>query len=143
MCGDSLNIPFMSECFDVVLVSEVIEHLYEEDSVRMLQEIKRILKPGGKTLISTVNRGSIYFSFLNLPFIKRFRHEGHVKGYIYTELKENLEVIFDIERTEFVTRTPFFINPFITKTVSIVEKPLKSIMPRLFRSWMYFLAEKK
>jgi methionine biosynthesis protein MetW len=48
--------PFENESFDVVLASEIIEHLSNTDS--FLREIYRILRAGGYTIISTPNLSS-------------------------------------------------------------------------------------
>ena len=47
---DGKNIPFDNEYFDSVLCSEVFEHLF--DIEHTLQEIHRVLKKGGKLLIT-------------------------------------------------------------------------------------------
>lgn len=46
--------PFSAEQFDIVLFCEVIEHL-QSDPVKVLREMKRILKPGGHLIITTPN----------------------------------------------------------------------------------------
>jgi SAM-dependent methyltransferase len=46
-------LPFPDESFDVVTFGEVIEHLFDPDSV--LDEIHRILKPGGRLIVTTPN----------------------------------------------------------------------------------------
>lgn len=46
--------PFPAESFDVVLFCEVIEHL-QSDPVKVLLEIKRVLKPGGHLILTTPN----------------------------------------------------------------------------------------
>ncbi|MFD1216321.1 class I SAM-dependent methyltransferase [Microbulbifer celer] len=43
--GDALNLPFSADSFDVVICSEVLEHI--EDYCGVLTEINRVLKPGG------------------------------------------------------------------------------------------------
>ena len=48
--------PFEDNSFDVVLASEIIEHLYDTDS--FLIEIHRVLRIGGYTVISTPNLSS-------------------------------------------------------------------------------------
>lgn len=47
--GDMLHMPFADETFDCVTCGWVIEHL--PDPVPGLEEIKRVLKPGGSALI--------------------------------------------------------------------------------------------
>jgi SAM-dependent methyltransferase len=46
--------PFVAASFDVILVCEVIEHL-QSDPVKVLLQIKRILKPGGHLILTTPN----------------------------------------------------------------------------------------
>lgn len=47
---DAARLPFPNASFDVVLMSEVIEHVPEAD--KALSEISRVLKPGGLLLIT-------------------------------------------------------------------------------------------
>lgn len=48
--SDILNIPVSDKSFDVILCSEVIEHV--PDPISAIKEISRILKPGGILLIT-------------------------------------------------------------------------------------------
>lgn len=48
------GLPFEESSFDVVVMTDVIEHL--PDPVAMLQEIRRVLAPGGTAIITTPNR---------------------------------------------------------------------------------------
>lgn len=50
---DNSDIPEADNSFDVVVCAEVIEHIYDID--HCLTEIKRVLKPGGKAIITTPN----------------------------------------------------------------------------------------
>jgi ubiquinone/menaquinone biosynthesis C-methylase UbiE len=52
--GDAQEIPFSEQIFDYVLVNEVLEHI--PDDGRALNEIYRILKPGGLLLLFSPNR---------------------------------------------------------------------------------------
>ena len=47
--GLAERLPFADESFDVVTALDVVEHL--DDDVAGLQEMRRVLKPGGRTLI--------------------------------------------------------------------------------------------
>lgn len=48
--GDALSLPLAAESFDVVLLIEVLEHI--NDSERLLEQIHRVLKPGGNVIMS-------------------------------------------------------------------------------------------
>jgi SAM-dependent methyltransferase len=48
--GDAQTLPFSSGSFDVVLATDVIEHL--DDDLSALKEIDRVLAPGGRALIT-------------------------------------------------------------------------------------------
>jgi SAM-dependent methyltransferase len=51
---EEATFPFTAAQFDVVLFCEVLEHL-QSDPVKVLREIKRILKPGGHLILTTPN----------------------------------------------------------------------------------------
>jgi SAM-dependent methyltransferase len=55
---DGARLPLVSEVADVVIMSEVIEHLVDTDSA--LEEAWRVLKPGGSLLLSTPNLAAWY-----------------------------------------------------------------------------------
>jgi SAM-dependent methyltransferase len=47
--GDACAMPFPDKSFDLILATDIIEHL--DDDLRALSEIHRVLKPGGKCII--------------------------------------------------------------------------------------------
>lgn len=50
VCGSALQLPFAAESFDVVAAFDVIEHCDQEG--RALAEVSRVLRPGGRFLMS-------------------------------------------------------------------------------------------
>lgn len=46
ICGDIRKLPFMDLSFNHLVTTDVLEHVYDPDSV--VQEMYRVLKPGGK-----------------------------------------------------------------------------------------------
>lgn len=59
--GDAENLSLPDNFFDIVLCSEVIEHLtHPENSIK---EIRRVLKPGGVAIITTPNKDNLVLKF--------------------------------------------------------------------------------
>jgi ubiquinone/menaquinone biosynthesis C-methylase UbiE len=56
--GLDTRLPIRSASLDVVIMSEVIEHLVDTDSA--IEEVHRVLKPGGTMLLSTPNLAAWY-----------------------------------------------------------------------------------
>ncbi len=75
-------LPFEDNSFDSVVSFQVIEHIKEDATY--LKEIYRVLKPGGKALISTPN---IKMTLSRNPW--------HIREYTADELKKLCATIFD------------------------------------------------
>ncbi len=56
---DEVNLPPNS--YDYVISLEVIEHIYHDQGVGLLKSMARLLKPGGRWLITTPNYRSMWF----------------------------------------------------------------------------------
>lgn len=52
--SNAKHLPFSSHIFDCVIMSDIVEHLYPEELLMALKEIRRVLRPGGKLLIHTM-----------------------------------------------------------------------------------------
>lgn len=57
--GYSTKIPNEDEAYDAVVAGEFIEHIYQADVDQTLGEIFRVLKIGGRLLLTTPNPGDI------------------------------------------------------------------------------------
>ncbi len=94
---DKTNLPFEDSFFDLVAAGEVIEHIFDTDF--FLEEIRRVLKPDGKLLLSTPNIASLgrrlmLFFGIN-PIIELSPNEpdssGHIRYFTFKTLKRLLE----------------------------------------------------
>ena len=59
------ELPFRSEVFNLVFTSSTLEHISEREKV--IGEIKRVLKPGGRAVIIVPNFMASIYSILHLP----------------------------------------------------------------------------
>lgn len=80
-------LPFEDDTFDVITSFQVIEHM--PDVPAYLSVLKRVLKPGGKLLITTCNR-----DFRLFPWQRPWQ-EAHFREYDPAMMKAEFEPIFD------------------------------------------------
>ena len=59
VCRDAADTGLEAESFDVIIAADLLEHLYPDDSERVMGEAARLLKPGGRLLLWTPHRGHI------------------------------------------------------------------------------------
>lgn len=75
-------LPYPNESFDCVITFQVIEHI--RDDVRFVREIHRVLRPGGRLILTTPNAP-----------MSLTRNPWHVREYRVEELQNLLSVWFD------------------------------------------------
>ncbi|MFH0889241.1 MAG: methyltransferase domain-containing protein [Planctomycetota bacterium] len=65
--GGAESLPFMDDSFDMIVTSEVIEHILDKE--KAINQMHRVLKPGGRLFISTPARLAVEFwnNFFWLP----------------------------------------------------------------------------
>ena len=51
--GNAKALEFSDNFFDLITMTDVVEHLYPEELEKAFNEIKRVLKPGGRLLLQT------------------------------------------------------------------------------------------
>ena len=111
-------IPLPASTFDLILSHEVIEHV--QDDFAAIREMMRVLKPGGRAVIFSPNRGypyethgifwkgKYYFGnklFVNyLPHTLRNKLAPHVRVYS----KSDMQKLFDGLPVKFIERTVIF-----------------------------------
>jgi 2-polyprenyl-3-methyl-5-hydroxy-6-metoxy-1,4-benzoquinol methylase len=88
--GSILNIPFEDNVFDIVVSSEVIEHV--SDPYLAMQELFRVLKPGGVMVLTTPNK-IWYFAIWIANTLKLRPYRGLENWTGWHEMKRNLRRI--------------------------------------------------
>lgn len=141
---DARKLPFSNETFDIIIASQVIEHIYPDEVSNFLEEAKRVLRKEGLFFIVTPNR-----RFRLLPFQKPFNSE-HYQEFTAKSLSKTLKTNFNnvqikgIRATEWIEeiernrvrkspfqvyiRNPFygFLNMILTARIRIFLKKIKS-----------------
>jgi ubiquinone/menaquinone biosynthesis C-methylase UbiE len=116
---DGEPLPFADNEFDCVLIVDIIEHLH--DDTGFMQEVYRVLKPGGQLIVNAPNikDRSLLMRFRNLIGMTDANH-GHVRpGYSYTDLLRLLGDQFTLET--YHTHTKFFAKLVDTMVVIAVS----------------------
>jgi ubiquinone/menaquinone biosynthesis C-methylase UbiE len=86
ICSDSTAIPLADASVDRIVSGEFIEHLYEEDVLKTLNQLFRILKPGGKLLLTTPNPDYFVLKIKGKSVISG----SHVSEHFANKLKQRL-----------------------------------------------------
>ncbi len=98
LCGDSQTLPFPDATFDAIMARSLLHHLPDPD--RGVDEMHRVLKPGGEILVVDTNRSIL--STLPRVIISRGEHfsEDH-KNFRDTELLGNIGRHFRIDNVHY------------------------------------------
>ncbi|MEL6237655.1 MAG: class I SAM-dependent methyltransferase [Pseudomonadota bacterium] len=89
--GDATALRFEDDAFDVVICSEVLEHL--PDYSAALAEIRRVLKPGGRLCVTVPNAWPERLCWKLAPSLDGYAFEpgGHIRIFDKTELRVAVE----------------------------------------------------
>lgn len=104
--NNSGRTPFKDNTFDIVIASEIIEHLFQPANT--LKEFYRVLKSDGQLILSTPN--FLYWGNRLKFLIGQFKYtqsgmfdEGHIHFYTYQSLREDLaDAGFEIDKENHV-----------------------------------------
>ncbi|MBM4347479.1 MAG: methyltransferase domain-containing protein, partial [Deltaproteobacteria bacterium] len=90
VCGDLFHIPFKNSTFDIVLCSQVIEHIPQDDL--LLQEFAKIIKPEGFLILGTPNERCFMARLRNNIFERRIlKSTDHIHFYKEPVIRRKIE----------------------------------------------------
>lgn len=121
-------IPFEDNKFDIIIMSEVIEHLFFNPT-DCLMDLKRTLKPGGKLIITTPNiyRSANLIKMLsckNIFSLPSVGPSGHFKEYSIEDINDFVETC-DLKRDHVslanLFRNPKFLYQLIVSAISFID----------------------
>lgn len=139
---DKSTIPFENNFFDIIIAGEIIEHIYDTDF--FLEEIYRILKPGGKLLLSTPNVASlgrrIMLALGISPILETSPNESDSSGHIRYFTDKTLAELLKKHKFIFKSRKPDVVN--FSSNGKLRSKILAKIIPNICQS-LIVLYEKK
>jgi ubiquinone/menaquinone biosynthesis C-methylase UbiE len=121
--GYAQNIPFTDNKFDAVVMSEVLEHLTDEELDAALREVFRVLKANGVLLISTPYDESLESQNIICPKCGMIFHRwGHVQSFDKSRMRDIL------------SSKGFLLNKiFITSFVDWKRKGLGNLLKSIVR----------
>ena len=120
--------PYENDKFDKVLFLNVVEHLPETDVC--MKEISRVLKPGGKLLISLPNSQTPWKRIKKMHGLNYFSDSDHKREYTLKEAKQLLnDYGFRIESITPITKDTPFIG-FIDISSALSLKLYKKLTER-------------
>jgi ubiquinone/menaquinone biosynthesis C-methylase UbiE len=129
LLGDIRKMPFADESFDIIFCDGVVEHF--PDSDKGVKECYRVLKKGGKAMISVPNKITFFEINKKLQILlgKLLHKKIWSSGYERSFIKRRFEKILTNEgfkikgyyKTEVGAGRKF---PFVGKTLRVLDKPL-------------------
>jgi len=97
VAGYSEAIPFADSFFDGVVMTEVIEHLSRETMEKTLEEVKRVLKPGGLFLGTIPSNENLRADLAVCPKCgEKFNKWGHQQTFTIEGFRQELGRLFSV-----------------------------------------------
>lgn len=113
--ADMINLPYKDESFDAVLAFHAIYHQNDEGIEKVVNEIKRVLKPGGEAYITFNSKAGTYFKSEDVERISDntiIKTQGHEAGipHFYADKKQVENLLKDFKILEFFHKEEYYGN---------------------------------
>lgn len=112
VCCDVRHLPFKSNSIELIISNSTLDHYqYNMDITTALQELRRVLEPGGTLILTMDNKGNLTEPLFRLWVWLGFAPFFSGKTYSIKELKRALEEIgFDVKAATAIIHNPRFIT---------------------------------
>jgi ubiquinone/menaquinone biosynthesis C-methylase UbiE len=129
--ADVFHLPFRRDCFDVVVMSEVIEHL--DDQMQALKIIDNLLKSHGNLVLTTPNRFYRDVTwFIYRLASKKFDYDQVVESQLSPKgLRDIIKNFFKIEKEKGV----YFSVPCVEKIAPKFVLPFRVWISEIFEDY--------
>lgn len=145
--GDAMHLAYPDNSFDLVVCSQVYEHV--PDAGRMLQEIRRVLRPGGICYFAAGNRFDINEHHYQLPFLSVIPRP---LGHLYVRLAGKADYYYEKHLSVWTLRRLVRQFELIDYTQRVIDDParygadymlvpgsMKHRIARFMVRWLYWL----
>lgn len=123
--ADCRAIPLLKETFDIIISSSMIDHLTDNERKTFIEESYRVLKPGGKLIISFNSSKCLVKKSLKIDMVLADLEFGLTHQKIRSILKGNFSILDIIpfwERPLAISKIPLLSEFFMLCSVFIAEK---------------------
>jgi SAM-dependent methyltransferase len=135
------SVPFASGQFDVVVVSEVLEHLSDEVLQKSIDEIHRVLSPGGLVAGTVPAREVLSEQLVVCPYCgEKFHRKGHLQSFGEQKLNDLLSRRFEIQEIHERYLDDWWRLNWKGKTISLIKRSLLFLGVRGSNNSLYFSA---
>jgi SAM-dependent methyltransferase len=131
---DVRALPFKKGCFDIVLSPSSLDHFPKNHLISSLNEISRVLKSGGKAVVTLHNKSNIFLHFYVIRLLNKAKFKFYtyaVRDFEETAKKTNLA----ISRHTAICHLPL---PLITRHVYNRLSKINALRNFLTKVYMLF-----
>lgn len=134
--GDASAVPFRAKTFDVIIASELLEHVPSPSKV--IEEITRVLKNDGVAIVTTPWLWELlrepHFQLFSYPMVKRYSKSRKIPGFYQETFKRTVRFIESGE-AHISWHTPFYWRRVLKQYFEGVEEIGAPIKP--FKGYTY------
>ncbi|OYT67366.1 hypothetical protein B6V00_01010 [ANME-1 cluster archaeon ex4572_4] len=155
--GDVTHLSFKPETFDLLIIADLVEHLYEEQYKKTIKEWYRVLKKNGKVMLLTPNTNCLFEKFPSLlkPLLIVMKDKEMLKhlssfSYLHVSLKPLKYLSESLKENGFslmhISYYPIASKGFIFKIIAFLRTKsprwIKERVESLFYQQISLLAKK-